>query len=406
MRKPNIVILGAGYGGLMTTIQLQKSLSEKDANITLVNMHNYHYQSTWLHEAAAGTINHNNVRIMIQNVINPKRVNFIVDKVVSVDPEEKIVKLKEAQIEYDILVIGLGFEEAAVGIPGLAEHAFMIKNLDSSMLIREHLEYNFALYNNEKEKNQSRLNIVVGGGEFTSVEFLGELANRIPQLCEDYDISKARVRIINIESEKTILSGLDQQLIDYAMNSLESRGIEIVTGASLKECKPDSVIYEKNGKEVEIPTMTTVWAAGGRANSVVEISGFETNQGKIEVRDDMRTPDYDDVFVVGDCALMKDVKTRKPFSGHAQIIIQQSEIVARNIKKLVNGKTELDKLKPNRFDTVVSLGYNDAIGTIMHNCKLYGWKATVMKKLLDNRYLMKIGGLGLVLKKGKFNVFY
>src|SRR5699024_11694465 len=103
MRKLNIVILGAGYGGLMTTIQLQKSLSEKDANITLVNMHNYHYQSTWLHEAAAGTINHNNVRIMIQNVINPKRVNFIVDKVVSVE-DRKSTRLNSSHVSISYAV--------------------------------------------------------------------------------------------------------------------------------------------------------------------------------------------------------------------------------------------------------------------------------------------------------------
>jgi len=406
MKKPNIVILGAGYGGLMTTIRLQKSLSVKNANITLVNMHNYHYQSTWLHEAAAGTIHHDNVRIMIQNVIKPERVNFIVDTVERIKPEEKVVKLKETELKYDILVIGLGFEGVSHEIPGLAEHALMMKNLDSSMLIREHLEYNFALYNNEKEKKQSRINIVVGGGGFTGIEFLGELANRVPDLCEDYDINKARVKIINLESESTILLGLDQQLIDYAMNSLESRGIEIITGASLKECKPDSVIYEKDGKNIEIPTMTTVWAASGHANSVVERSGFQTKQGKIEVREDMRAQDFDDVFVIGDCALMRNTKTGKPYPSHGQITEEQSETVARNIKRIVRGKTELDKFKPDRLGTVISLGYNDAIGTILRDCKLYGWKATVIKKMLANRYLLKVGGLGLVMKKGKFNVFY
>lgn len=406
MRKPNIVILGAGYGGLMTTIKLQKILGVSKANITLVNKHNYHYQSAGLHEAAAGTVHHDNVRVMIQNVINTRHVNFIVDTVVSIKPDEKKVKLEDTELEYDILVIGLGFEGATFGISGLAENAFMIGNIDSSRLIREHLEYNFALYNNEKEKKQSRLNIVVGGGGFTGIEFLGELANRIPELCEEYDINKARVRIINIESAATILPGFDHQLIDYAVNSLESRGIEIITGAFLKECKSDSIIYEKDDKEVEIPTMTTVWAAGVRANSIVEKSGFQTNRGKIEVRQDMRSPEYDDVFVVGDCALIMNSESGEPYPPTAQIAIQQSKTIAHNIKKMVEGKKELEKFRPNILGTIVSLGYNDAMGTIKHNWKLFGWKATVMKKIIDNRYLLKLGGLSLVLKKGRFNVFY
>ena len=406
MRKPNIVILGAGYGGLMTTIYLQKMLGANKANITLVNKYDYHYQSTWLHEAAAGTIHHDAARVMIKNVIKMDRVQLLIDTVVAIKPEEKKIKLKKTEIEYDILVIGLGFEGATFGIPGLDEHAFMIGNLDSSRLIREHLEYNFALYNNEKEKKQARLNIVVGGGGFTGIEFLGELANRIPELCEEYDINKARVRIINIESASTILPGFDSPLIEYAMNSLESRGIEIITDALLKECKEESVVYEKNGEEIEIPTMTTVWAAGVRANSIVEKSGFETNRGKIEVRKDMRSPEYDDVFVVGDCALVVNPKTGKPYPPTAQIAIQQAKTVSQNIKKMIQRENELNNFKPSILGTVVSLGFNDAIGTIMGRHQLYGWKATVMKKLIDNRYLLKLGGLGLVLKKGKFNVFY
>src|SRR5690625_6905532 len=72
----------------------------------------------------------------------------------------------------------------------------------------------------------------------------------------------------------------------------------------LKECKADGIIYEKDGEQIELPTLTTVWAAGVKANSIVEASGFETNRGKVEGLGDMRTPGYDDVFVFGDCGLV------------------------------------------------------------------------------------------------------
>lgn len=405
MEKPNVVILGAGYGGMMTTVNLQKSLGVNEANITLVNKHDYHYQATALHESAAGTLHHDRTRVAIKDVINMSKVNFVQDTVVSIIPEENKVKLENGELEYDYLVVGLGFEAATFGIPGLEENAFMIGSTNSARLIREHIEYNFAKYHNEVDKNQARLNFVVGGAGFTGIEFVGELANRIPELCEEYDVDKAQVRIINIEGAPTIMPGFDPELVEYAANSLEARGVEFITGAMLKECKPDSVIYEKDGEQVEIPTMTTVWAAGVRANSIVEESGFENNRGKIEVQNDMRAPDYDNVFAVGDCALIWDTDSDRPYPPTAQIAVQTAETVAHNVKALIR-KEELQSFEPKILGTVASLGHNDAVGTILNDRKLFGWKATVMKKVIDNRYLFKLGGLNLMMKKGKFNIFY
>ncbi|MFD1039476.1 NAD(P)/FAD-dependent oxidoreductase [Virgibacillus byunsanensis] len=406
MNNPNIVILGAGYGGIMTTVKLQKSLGVNEANITLVNKHDYHYQTTWLHENAAGTLHHDRTRIAIKDVVNTSKVNFVQDTVISIKPEEKKVKLENSELSYDILVIGLGFESATFGIPGLKEHAFTIGNINSARLIREHIEYNFAKYNNEKENDQARLNIVVGGGGFTGIEFIGELANRIPELCEEYDIDKSLVRIINVEGAPSVLPGFDPQLVEYALNSLESRGVEFITGAMLKECTADGIVYEKDDKQVEIPSYTTVWAAGVRANSIVEESGFEHNRGKIEVRKDMRSPEYDDVFVVGDCALLMNPESGRPFPPTAQIAIQAADVVAHNVKAQAQGSNELEAFEPQILGTVASLGHNDAIGVILNDRKIFGWKATVMKKIIDNRYLLKLGGIGLLLKKGKFNIFY
>jgi len=406
MEKPRIVVLGAGYGGLMSTVQLQKSLGVNQAKITLVNKNDYHYQSTWLHEAAAGTLHHDRTRIDIKDVVNMNQVNFIQDTVVSIAPEQKKVVMENEELEYDILVVGLGFEAATFGIPGLEEHAFMIGDINSSRVIREHIEYNFAMYHLEEDKNQARINLVVGGAGFTGMEFVGELANRVPELCEEYDVDPAVVRIITVEGAPTVMPGFDPQLVEYAMNSLEARGVEVVTSAMLKECRADGIIYEKDGEQVELPTLTTVWAAGVKANSIVEESGFETNRGKVEVRGDLRTPDYDDVFVVGDCALIMNPEAGRPYPPTAQMALQMADVVAHNVKAMVEGSTELATIEPKMLGTVASLGNTDAIGTIMNDRKIYGWTATIMKKIIDNRYLLKLGGVGLLLKKGKFNPFY
>jgi NADH dehydrogenase len=405
MNKPNIVILGAGYGGIMTTIKLQKTLNINEANITLVNINDYHYQTTWLHENAAGTLHHDQTRIPIRNIINLNKINFVLDKVVSIIPEEKKVKLETSELAYDILVVSLGFETATFGIPGLKEHAFTIDNINSARLIREHLNYNFAMYHNENKANQARLNIVVGGGGFTGVEFLGELANRIPEMCEEYDIDKNLVRVINIEAEPSILPDFDPSLAEYALNSLEARGVEFITDAKLKECRPESIIYERGGDTFELPTLTAIWAAGVRANSIVEESGLETNCGKVEVRHDLRTPEYDDVFVIGDCALIQNPTSGKPFPPTAQMAIQQASTAAENVKALVQNE-KLEEFIPKNAGTVASLGNNDAVGFFLNNQILLGWKATFMKKMIDNRYLFKLGGMNLLMKNGKFNIFY
>lgn len=405
MNSPRIVILGAGYGGIMTAVRLQKKLRTNEAEVTLVNKNDYHYQSTALHETSAGTLHHDRTRVNIKDVVNTSKINFVQDTVVSIHPEEKKVVLENGELTYDYLVIGLGFESATFGIPGLDEHAFAITGINSARLIRQHIEYNFAKYHNEEVKQQSRLNIVVGGAGFTGIEFVGELANRIPELCEEYDIDRAQVRLINVEGAPTIMPGFDPALIEYATNSLEARGVEFITGAMLKECTPEGIVYEKNGEKHEIPTKTLVWAAGVKANSIVEESGFETNRGKIEVRPDLRAPDYDDVFVVGDCALIMNEETGRPYPPTAQIAIQHADTVANNLIKLIRGSGELEQFEPIIRGTVASLGHNDAIGEVMGR-KLFGWPATVMKKAIDNRYLLKLGGLGLMLKKGKINIFY
>lgn len=405
MEKPNIVILGAGYGGLITTVTLQKKLGIDQANITLVNKNDYHYQSTWLHESSAGTLAPERVSIPIKDLLKTNRVNFIQDSVVKIAPNEKKVQLENNEISYDILVVGLGFEGATFGIKGLEENAFMISNLNASLLIREHIEYNFAMYKNEEVKNQARLNIVVGGAGFTGMEFVGEIANRVPELCEEYDIDRSLVKIITVEGAPTVMPGFDPQLVEYAMNSLEARGVEFVTGAMLKEVRPDGVTYEKNGEEVDVATLNTIWAAGVKANSIVEESGFETNRGKVEVRPDMRAPDYDDVFVVGDCALIMNPEAGGPYPPTAQMAVQMAHATAQNIKLMVEGNTTLEAIEPQILGTVASLGNDDAIGTILNDRKIFGWKATVMKKLIDNKYLVQLGGIGLLIKKGKFNIF-
>ncbi|MFP7492176.1 NAD(P)/FAD-dependent oxidoreductase [Terribacillus saccharophilus] len=404
MSKPKIVIAGAGYGGLITTVKLQKLIGTDEASITLVNKHDYHYQTTWLHENAAGTRHHDQTRIAIKDVIDAKKVNFVQDTVTEIKPDEKKVVLENGTLSYDYLVVGLGFEPANFGIEGLLDNAFNIRSINSSRLIREHIEHNFAVYNNEKEKKEERLNIVIGGGGFTGIEFAGELAERVPELCKEYDIDRDKVRVIVVEAGASVMMGFDPQLVEYALNSLETRGIEFQTNSFLKEVKPDSIVFEKDGERHTVKTNTTVWAAGVQGSSVLERSGFDVKRNKVMVTEDLRDPNHDDIFIVGDCAAIMNEETGRPYPPTAQIATQMGINCAQNLKALIRKENLTQKFVPDIKGTLASLGGGDAVGTVMGK-KLFGKPADVMKKASDNRYLYQLGGVGLVLKKGKFNLF-
>lgn len=405
LRKPKIVILGAGYGGLMTAVTLQKMVGQNEAEIVLVNKNDYHYETTWLHEASAGTLHHDRVRYDIRNVIDKSKVEFVQDTAIEVNKEEKKVILEKSEITYDYLVIALGGEPETFGITGLKEYAFGITNVNSSRQLREHIEYQFATYNMEAEKKDERLTIVVGGAGFTGIEFLGELTNRVPELCHEYDVDFHKVKIICVEAAPTVLPGFDPELVNYAVSQLERKGVEFKIGTAIKECSPAGILVGKKDEEpYQIKAGTVVWAAGVRGNSIIEKSGFEAMRGRVKVEKDLRVPGFDDVFIIGDSSLFINEEINRPYPPTAQIAMQQGQTCAKNITALIRNKTELEQFKPDIKGTVCSLGEDDAIG-VVYGKKLTGGKASFMKKVVDNRSLYMIGGVPLVLKKGKFNVF-
>jgi NADH dehydrogenase len=404
LKKPKVVVLGAGYGGLMTVTRLTKHVGVNEAEITLVNKHNYHYETTWLHEASAGTLHHDRCRYEIKRVINESRVDFVRDTVTGIDINEKKVSLSNGELDYDYLVIALGSMPETFGIEGLKDHAYSIANINTARKLREHMEYQFATYNNDEEKKPERLTIVVGGAGFTGIEFLGELCNRIPELCREYDIDQKDVRLICVEAAPTVLPGFEPELVEYAVNYLESKGVEFKIGTAIKKCTPDGIIVSKDEKEEEIKAGTVVWAAGVRGNKIVEEAGFENNRGRVKVNPYLQVEGHEDVFIIGDCSLIINEEIDRPYPPTAQIAMQQGITCAKNIGRLIRKQESLEEFTPDIKGTVASLGEHNAVG-LVYGKQLTGTKASIMKKIIDNRSLFLVGGPGLVLKKGKFKFF-
>ncbi|EPD50527.1 NAD(P)/FAD-dependent oxidoreductase [Paenisporosarcina sp. FSL H8-0542] len=403
MKRPTILVLGAGYGGLATVVNLQKNIGPDVADITLINQNDYHYESTWLHEASAGTLRPDQVRYDIADVIKSDKVKFVKASVEGIDIPGKQVTTDNGVFSYDYLVIGLGFEGETFGIPGLDKYALSIANVKAARQIREHIEYQFATWSMEDVKDDSRLTIVVGGAGFTGIEFLGELGNRVPELCKEFDVPHEKVRVVCVEAAPMVLPGFDPELVEYAVGHLQAKGIEFSIGTPVVEATPEGVKIKKGEDEFEfVKAGTVVWAAGVRGNRLIEQTGIENMRARVKVEKDMRAPGHDDVFIVGDCALLINEEVNRPYPPTAQIAMQQGVTVAKNLIALINGE-QTETFVPDLKGSVCSLGEHDAIGVVFGK-KITGTKASFMKKVIDNRSLFMIGGPSLVVKKGKFNV--
>ena len=391
---PKIVILGAGYGGILTAQRLQKELNYNEADVTLVNRHDYHYITTHLHMPAAGTDSIENTRVSISKLIDEFKIDLVKSSVQEIRLHDKKVILEDGTLSYDYLVVALGGDPETFGIPGLAEHAMTIRSLNSVRLIREHIEYQFAMYKNER-RPQERINFVVGGAGFSGIEFVAELADRIPKLCKEFDVDPSLVNIFNVEAAPSALPGFAPELVEYAIQILEKKGVTFKLGTAIKECTANGVVLS-TGEEIRAATV--VWTGGIRGNRLVEAAGFETMRGRVKVDEYLRAPGYDNIYIIGDNSLI--FNGERPYPPTAQMAMQQGVCCAQNIVAAIRGKV-LKKFKYEHKATVASLGRGEGIAVV--GDKTYkGWKAAQLKKIVDMRYLFIIGGVPLVIKKGRF----
>jgi NADH dehydrogenase len=393
-RIPRIVILGAGYGGIVTAIRLQKHLNYNEADVTLVNKHDYHYITTHLHMPAAGTDNPEHSRINISRLIDEFKVDFVKSTVLQIKPIEKKIILEDSTLSYDYLVVGLGGEPETFGIPGLQDYAMNIRSINSVRLIREHIEYQFAKFKGEPNRTDY-LTFIVGGAGFTGIEFAGELADRIPNLCKKYDVDQSLVKIFSIEAAPTAMPGFDPELVDYAVKVLSNKGVNFKLATAIKECTPNGVELA-NGEFIK--STTIVWTGGIRGNHMLDQAGFATIRGRVTVDAYLRTPEYENIYVVGDCSIVLNPEG-KPYPPSGQIATQQGETCAYNLIAAIRSTPPKEFKYINR-GTIASLGKREAVG-VVGNTKVKGSKAAILKKIVDIRYLYTIGGIPLVIRKGR-----
>ncbi|WP_436952768.1 NAD(P)/FAD-dependent oxidoreductase [Staphylococcus shinii] len=398
--RKKVLVLGAGYAGLQTITKLQKQISADEAEITLINKNDYHYEATWLHEASAGTLSYEDLLYPVESVVDKNKVNFVKAEVTKIDRNAKKVETDAGIFDFDILVVGLGFESETFGIKGMKDHAFQIENILTARQLSRHIEDKFANYASSKQKNDKDLAIIVGGAGFTGVEFLGELTDRIPELCNKYGVEQSKVKITCVEAAPKMLPMFSDELVNYAVSYLENKGVEFKIGTPIVAANEKGFVVKVNDKEEQLEANTVVWAAGVRGSKLMEESFEGVKRGRIVTKQDLTIEGYDDIFVIGDCSAFIPSGEERPLPTTAQIAMQQGEHTAKNIKNVLEGQPTQEFDYVDR-GTVCSLGAHDGVG-VVYGKDIQGKKAAFMKKVIDTRAVFKLGGIGLAFKKGKF----
>ncbi|WP_340373352.1 NAD(P)/FAD-dependent oxidoreductase [Peribacillus sp. FSL E2-0218] len=384
----HILILGAGYGGLLSAMAARQHLSVDEARITVVNRFATHQIITELHRLAVGDLSEQAVALPLDKLLKDYNVVLKIASVKEIRPDRREVSLEDGAIlSYDYLVTALGSETAYFGIPGLEKHSFVLKSVNDANRLRAHVEGCIAAYS--KTKNKADGTIVVGGGGLTGIELVGEYADKIPSLCLKYDIDPKDISLYCVEAGPSILKGFPAELIERAYSSLSKRGVTIVTGIPIVKMDGRSVEL-KDGRKIETKTM--IWAGGVQGISAVAKSGMEVNRGRILVNEFLQSTSHQNVFVAGDSAIVLGTDG-KAYPPTAQLAWQMGEVVGVNLARSIRGGA-MEPFMPVFSGTLASLGRKDAVGTIGGNkTQLKGLPATLMKGASDVRYLTHIKGL-------------
>ncbi|MFS0823208.1 NAD(P)/FAD-dependent oxidoreductase [Bacillus sp. 1P02SD] len=385
-----IVILGAGYGGLLTALTLRKYASKEEAQITVVNKYPTHQLITELHRLAGGTTTEQAISFPLTKLFKNKDVNVVISEVTSFSVDNKEVHLADGSVlDYDNLVVALGSQTGYFGIPGLEENSFVLKSVEDANRIYQHIESKIAAY--AQSKNLADATIVIGGGGLTGVELVGEIVDHFPEVARKYGVDFNDLDIKLVEAGPKILPVLPDNLIERATESLAKRGVDFLTGLPVTGVEGNKISL-KDGSTIEANTF--VWTGGVAALPIVQESGLECDRGKAVIDEFLRSKSHPEVFVVGDASVSLPADGGRPlYAPTAQNAWQMGETCGFNLFATLKGQ-KLEEFNPINSGTLASLGRKDGVASVGgNNIPLKGLPATLMKEASHVRYLSHIKAL-------------
>jgi len=355
-RRPRVVIIGAGFGGLSAA----KQLARAPFDVTIVDRHNYHLFQPLLYQVATAGLSPGDIASPIRGILHRQsNANVILAMVSGVDLSCKEVIAEGRRIPYDYLIVATGAEHAYFG-HDWSTYAPGLKTIDDAIYLRRRILLAFERAENEPAPDERRrhLNFVVVGGGPTGVEMAGaiaELAKRA--LAADFrSIDPRCARIILIEAGPRLLAPFDPSLSEAARRSLEQLGVEVRLGVGVTDCDCSGVSL---GQE-RLQTRTIIWAAGVKASPAAEWLNAECDRaGRVKVQGDLSVPGHPNIFVIGDAAATSG-PDGKPLPGVAPVAKQQGWYAANLLMARAEGKT-LPAFRYRDLGSMATIGRKRAV---------------------------------------------
>lgn len=371
-----VLILGGGFAGLYAARNLQRLMGKKAA-IEVVNRENYFVFQPLLPEVAGGAIS-------AVNAVSPLRFltrEIFIRKaeVDSINPEAQTVTVfqgvqrRPTVLEYDHLIIALGSGSDLTRTPGLSEHAFTMKTLSDARRLRAHVieRLEHADITRLPEVKKGALTFTVIGGGFSGIETVGEIKELIDRSLRYYpNIKASEIRVVVLEFADRILNEMPESLAAYAQNKLNQRGIEVQLGVGVAEATGTQLVTTTG--EV-IDTRTIVATIGNTPAPVVAKMPLTLEQGRILVRRDFRADGFENIWAIGDCALIPMTDTasaREDFAPPtAQFAVREAKHLAQNVVAALQNQN-LKKFHYSSKGSLASLGAGRGVAEV------YGIKLT------------------------------
>ncbi len=403
METHKIVIVGAGFGGLRTALELAKrKVRLKAFEITLVDPRPEHLYTPLLYEVSSGDLELSSdacvgelqsgacVQIdAVRNIIKKRNIRFAQGSVATVDATEQNVVLSTGEtIPYDDLVIAVGVESATYGIAGADRYALPMKTLKDAFAIRQRM---FEFIRSYKDGKAKHLSILVVGGGASGTEFASETANFFHRMVDEETLLRWDYDISLVEAGPDILSMFPAPVRHCARERLHALGINVLAATKLKSVEANAVTLERaDGTAVRHDADVIVWTAGVKPLDAVKGWNLPVDErGFIKVTPNFLVEGSKNVYAIGDCASFVHPKTKKRVPALAQAAVKEAAIVAENIARTLERKLPMSWTPPERWITVVPMGGAYAIADFgwFHLTGILGY---LVRKVADLQYFISI----------------
>ena len=357
---PRIVIIGGGFAG----ISLAKKLRNKKVQVVLLDKHNYHNFQPLMYQVATGGLEPDSIAYPIRKIVQEyKDFYFRLAEVREIDAENNTIYADIGELKFDYLVIATGSKTNYFGNKEIERNSMAMKTIPQSLNIRSLILENFeqALLTNDIDERHSLMNFVLVGGGPTGVELAGALAEMkkaiLPKDYPDLDVRKMEINLI--QGSDRVLDSMSENASEKAERFLLDLGVSVwkkvrVTGYDGKTVTTNS--------DLSFDSATVIWTAGvqGALPHGLKADSFIKNVNRIKVNQFNQVEGYDNLFAIGDIAVMalEDYPQGHPMM--AQPAMQQGRLLAENIIRLLDKKT-LKTFVYKDKGSMATIGRNKAV---------------------------------------------